>query len=229
MPEISEKAPLPDSAPVFPLPNQVLFPHTVLPLHVFEERYRRMTAQALEADGHITMTLLRSGAGERTEGSPGYHGVGCLGRISEARKTEDGRYYISLVGLRKVALGELIGKEPFLTARIHPIEESAPAEGEEGSHEELVRLLGTCTILFQELSDTTFPLVSIREGLPYETVVNSICFHLQLPAEVKQSLLEENDVRERCRNVTRFVEEHLQRFLLAGEEDSGGADADRVH
>jgi Lon protease-like protein len=229
MTEKPDSEQLPEAAPIFPLPDLVFFPHTILPLHIFEDRYREMTAKALEADGYIAMTLLRPGSEALPEGVPSYYRVGCLGRISEATKTEDGRYHLNLVGLKKVALGEMIGEKPYITARIRLIEESTPAEGEEGSHAELVRLLGTCTVLIQELSETTFPLVSVEEGLPYETVVNSICFHLGLPAEVKQSLLEENDVRERCRRLTRFVEEHLQRLLIAGEDDSDGDDAEQVH
>ncbi len=229
MTEKPDREQLPEAAPVFPLPDLVFFPHTILPLHIFEERYREMAAKALETDGYIAMTLLRPAGEERPEGTPSYHRVGCLGRISEATKTEDGRYLLNLVGLKKVALGETIGEKPFITARIRPIEESTPAEGEEGSHAELVRLLGTCTVLLQEVSETTFPLVSIKEGLPYETVVNSICFHLGLPAEIKQSLLEENDLRERCRRLTLLVEGHLQRLVLAREDDSNGEDAEQVH
>ena len=93
-PERVEPAGLPEMAPVFPLPNTVLFPRTVLPLHIFEPRYREMTADALRAGGYIAMALLRGGE------ESGYHPVGCLGRISQSKMTDDGRYYLQLVGLR---------------------------------------------------------------------------------------------------------------------------------
>ena len=48
-------------APIFPLPNVVLFPNALLPLHIFEPRYRQMTADALEGERLIAMALLRPG------------------------------------------------------------------------------------------------------------------------------------------------------------------------
>lgn len=221
--------PLPESAPIFPLPNMVFFPHTVLPLHIFEDRYRAMTAKALEGDRFITMTLQRPEEGKAEPGEKSYHGIGCIGRITEATQTEDGRYYLKLYGLRKVALGETVKEIPYITAKINAIKERLPEEGESGSHEELLRLLGTCTILLQEVSDTTFPVVSLKEGLPYESVVNSVCFHLGLPSGMKQELLEENDVRTRCRSLTEYIGNHLQAVLLSKEEGPDDSDNSPVN
>lgn len=206
---------------MFPLPNTVLFPRTVLPLHIFEPRYREMTARALATDGYIAMAL-RRGESE----AEGYHPIGCLGRISESKKLDDGRYILQLVGLRKIAFGdELPDGRAYLSARILPIDERVPPDDDEDSHEDLVRLLGACTVLFQEVSDREFPLVSIQRGLPYEAVVNSICFHIGLPVEVKQSLLEEDDLRARCRKLTDQVNEYLQKIVLSrGMEPGEGED-----
>ena len=52
---------LPSTIPLFPLPNVVLFPSVCLPLHIFEPRYREMTADALDGDRIIGMVLLRPG------------------------------------------------------------------------------------------------------------------------------------------------------------------------
>jgi hypothetical protein len=208
---------LPPTAPVFPLPDTVFFPRTVLPLHIFEPRYREMIARAIEGDGLVAMALMRPGAGAGS-----YHTVGCLGRISQSRKTDDGRYYLQLVGVRKVALGgELADGNPFRTARIAAIPESVPCDAEPESHQDLVQLLGACAVLFQEASQQEFPMVSIREGLPYEAVVNSICFHIGLPAEVKQSLLEEDDLRLRCRRLTALVNEYIEKIVSSRDPEPG--------
>jgi Lon protease-like protein len=220
---------IPSSAPVFPLPNLVFFPRTVLPLHIFEERYRRMTAEALATDGCIAMTLMRPDDVPANGGSPLYHEIGCLGKISTSSKTEDGRYYLELAGLKKVELGEVLGSEPYLRARVQPIDEKVPLDEADGSHDELVRLLGACGVLLQEISDSDFPLVSIRQGLPYENVVNSISFHLGIPPKVKQSLLEENDIRSRCQKLTGLVEEHLQKMLLEREIEAEEDDSHLVN
>ncbi len=216
---------LPETAPVFPLHDTVFFPRTVLPLHIFEPRYREMIARALEGDGFVAMALMRSGAGDAA-----YHPVGCLGRISRSRRTDDGRYYLQLVGLRKVAFGdELADGKPFRTARIAPIQESVPGDAEPESHQDLVQLLGACAVLFQEVSHQEFPMVSIKEGLPYEAVVNSICFHIGLPAEVKQSLLEEDNLRLRCRRLTELVNEYLEKIVLSRDAEFGDEDDQTVN
>jgi Lon protease-like protein len=215
---------LPGTAPVFPLPDTVFFPRTVLPLHIFEPRYREMIARTLEGNGYIAMALRRSGDGET-----GYYPVGCLGRIAKSRKTDDGRYYLQLVGLRKVSFGEVVGAEPFVTARIAPIDEMIPADTAPGSHDDLVKLLGACTILFQEVSEKQFPMVSIKEGLPYEAVVNSICFHLGLPTDVKQSLLEEDDLRNRCHQLTELVNRYLHKIVFSRDDEAGSNDEGLVN
>lgn len=67
--------------PVFPLPNAVLFPDTVLPLHIFEPRYRQMIHDAANGDGRIAVALLEPGYEEEYEGAPAFHRVGTVGRI----------------------------------------------------------------------------------------------------------------------------------------------------
>lgn len=216
---------LPETVPVFPLPNTVLFPKTVLPLHIFEPRYREMAARVLEGDGFIAMALLKSGGEEA-----GYHEIGCLGKISQSRRTQDGRYYVQLVGLQKVAFGEILADgNTYISAHIAPIDESIPGDSEPESHEDLVKLLGLCTILFQEVSDQEFPMVSIKKGLPYEAVVNSICFHIGLPVEVKQRLLEEDDLRSRCRMLTDLVNRYLEKIVRSRDHESGDEDDELVN
>jgi Lon protease-like protein len=206
---------IPETVPVFPLPDVVFFPQTVLPLHIFEPRYREMVERASGAEGCVVMTLLRPGWESEYEGNPAYHEVGCVGRIRDLRRTEDGRFYLKLIGLRKVALGELVGDRPYRTARIRLIRESVPPEPSPGNREDLLRLLGACTALVQELSEKPFPMVTVKEGLPYEAVVNSVCLHVGLAPPIKQSLLEVDDVRERCLRLTDLMETHLQKVLLS--------------
>jgi Lon protease-like protein len=87
---------LPSIIPLFPLPNVVLFPNVVLPLHIFEARYREMTADALKGDRIIGMVLLRPGWEGSYEGRPPIYDVGCAGVITHAEKLEDGRYNLVL-------------------------------------------------------------------------------------------------------------------------------------
>src|SRR6516165_8373385 len=94
-------------ARLFPLPNMVLFPHVVQPLHIFEPRYRQMTRDALAGDRLISLVLLRPGS-DAHERRAAVHAVACLGRILAEQALPDGRYNLLLRGLARIRLnGEI--------------------------------------------------------------------------------------------------------------------------
>src|SRR5438093_6138151 len=87
------------AVPLFPLPNVVLFPQAVLPLHIFEERYKAMTADALSGDRVIAMALLRPGWEKSYYARPDIEPVVCAGRILSHEKLPDGKYNFLLQGV----------------------------------------------------------------------------------------------------------------------------------
>src|SRR3954470_5194925 len=86
------------AVPLFPLPNVVLFPRAVIPLHVFEERYKAMTADALRGDRRIAMALLCPGWEKSYHARPAIERVVCVGRILSAERLPDGKYNFLLQG-----------------------------------------------------------------------------------------------------------------------------------
>src|SRR5687768_1924504 len=84
--------------PLFPLPNVVFFPHTRLPLHVFEPRYRQMLHDVLESDQKFGLVLLRPGWEANYYGSPPVHEWGTMATVEQAMQLEDGRYNIVIQG-----------------------------------------------------------------------------------------------------------------------------------
>jgi len=90
--------------PIFPLPNLVFFPHTFLPLHIFEPRYRTMTSDALESHRMLAMVQLRPNWEKDYEGMPGVYGVATLSRIVHHERLEDGRYNILLQGMQRIRI-----------------------------------------------------------------------------------------------------------------------------
>lgn len=97
---------LPRTVPIFPLSGVLLLPRAELPLHVFEPRYRAMTRDALAAERMIAMIQPVEGAPAADPVNPPIYGVGCLGRIKALRETDDGRYYLTLVGLSRFRVVE---------------------------------------------------------------------------------------------------------------------------
>ena len=92
--------PLPAAVPVFPLTGAVLLPRGVLPLNIFEPRYLAMVRDAMAATGaanRIIGMIQPKAAGDQ----PPLYKVGCLGRITDCRETDDGRILLALVGISR--------------------------------------------------------------------------------------------------------------------------------
>lgn len=89
---------------LFPLPNLVLFPHVMQPLHIFEPRYRCLLEDALASDRLIAMALLAPGWESDYEGRPPLCPMACLGRITTYHRLDDGTYNLLLLGLQRVRL-----------------------------------------------------------------------------------------------------------------------------
>src|SRR3954471_8720610 len=125
-----DRAPLGDfsgTARLFPLPNLVLFPHVVQPLHVFEPRYRRMTADALAGDRLIALVLLKPGWEDDYDARPAVHPVACLGRVVADQLLPDGRYNLLVRGLSRVRLlGETPDGKLYRTARAALLADEPP-------------------------------------------------------------------------------------------------------
>src|SRR3954467_6057418 len=119
------------TARLFPLPNLVLFPHVVQPLHVFEPRYRQMTADALGGDRLIALVLLKPGWESEYEGRPAVHPVACLGRVVADQLLPDGRYNLLLRGLSRARIVEEVDSgKMYRGARVELLADQAPSLAE---------------------------------------------------------------------------------------------------
>ena len=88
---------LPKTIPVFPLSNFIIFPKTTVPLNIFEPRYIEMINDSMKSNKLIG--LIQPKKTENDQSLPNLHGIGCLGKITSFRETEDGRYMIEIRGL----------------------------------------------------------------------------------------------------------------------------------
>ncbi|MDB5071814.1 MAG: peptidase lon domain protein [Candidatus Eremiobacteraeota bacterium] len=111
---------------LFPL-NTVLFPGAVLNLHVFEERYRRMIAECLDANEAFGVVLIRDG---QDIGDPDVmpHDVGTTAEISEVTPLPAGRYYISTTGGRRFRIERIVSREPYLMAEVEFLDDAGDDE-----------------------------------------------------------------------------------------------------
>ena len=91
-----QKENLPNLIPIFPLSNFIIFPNTKVPLNIFEPRYLDMINDSMKSDKLIGM--IQPKYSKNKNNNPELHEVGCLGKITSFRETEDGLYLIELKG-----------------------------------------------------------------------------------------------------------------------------------
>jgi len=101
----------PKKIPVFPLSNFIIFPHTTVPLNIFEPRYVEMIQDSMKTNKLIGLIQPKS----NDDGSvPDLHKVGCLGKITKFKDTSDGRYLIDLNGLTRFEITkEIKNDKPY--------------------------------------------------------------------------------------------------------------------
>jgi Lon protease-like protein len=186
-------------ARLFPLPNVVLFPSVVQPLHIFEPRYRAMMADALEGDRLLAMALLKPGYEEDYENRPPIHPVACLGRIFNEERLHDGRYNLLLHGLRRVHIDhELPPDRPFREARVRLLEDvpCATSAEEMQLRARMEKMLPAFLAAHGGASDQASKLLASE--LPLGTLCDIFTFALPLETAQKQQLLEELSVSRRA-------------------------------
>jgi uncharacterized protein len=194
-----------DGTPLFPLPDVVFFPRTLLPLHVYEPRYRALASDALEQDGTICTALLKPGWESDYYGSPEVYPVGCVGKIVQHEKLADGRYNITLDGQTKVRIESSVRLTPYRLVRVTPVEDDAAwARGEHAVQEaaELIRL-------FLQVHEGQGPSIVLAElfgpNMSPESVLNTVALHLNTEPELKEQLLEMDRLDLRYHSVLQIL------------------------
>jgi len=194
------------TARLFPLPNLVLFPQVMLPLHIFEPRYREMTEEALAGDRLIAMVLLKPGWEEEHEVRPALHPIVCLGRIVADQRLEDGRFNILLRGLTRARIVEEIDQDKlYRSARLELLEDNGVADPNKAKElrEDLARFVGRW---FKALGVASEQLEKLLDSeLPVEALGDVLGFALPLKVAFKQELLEELDAEKRLRRLLDYL------------------------
>ncbi len=198
--------------PLFPLPHVVLFPNTLIPLHIFERRYRKMLRSALKGEKMIGIAVLKPGWEENYEGNPEIYPVACMGTILKHESMQDGRSNVLLLGLKRVKIKDIISPYPYRTASVELLEDST--EGLIKSEiktlrRKILQLYSEYVIEFAG-SGKKFPTLShCKIDLSY--LVDAVAASINLPIEELVYLLEEMHVGTRAEYVLKRLEEHLKK------------------
>jgi len=111
--------------PMFPL-GTVLFPHALLPLQVFEPRYRALTEACLAGDGEFGVVLIERGS--EVGGGDSRFAVGTVARILEAGRFPDGRYLLAATGTRRLRVRQWLPEEPYPRAEVDLLDDRHPPD-----------------------------------------------------------------------------------------------------
>jgi hypothetical protein len=194
--------------PIFPLPTVVLFPNVFLPLHIFEPRYREMTADALAADRMIGMVLLRPGWQRDYEGRPPVFPIGCSGVITHVERQSDGRFNLVLRGVERFRIAEEDHERSYRRAVVEPLRERTLGAADVGEIKRLRVKLETLVATMVEKSQRETKIPSAA-AIPDEDLINALAQYLDLEPLEKQALLEQPCLRSRALSLVELLEMKL--------------------
>lgn len=197
-----------DALKVFPLPSAVLFPHSVLPLHIFEPRYRALVRDALQTDRVMALAQLEPGWEGRYGGRPAMQPMMCAGLIIWHEEVEEGRYNILLQGVCRARMREeLSSDKPYREVRAEIIEDF-PYQGPE---EEQLRqaIFELASRVPPSYAENLLPVTARASGGMLADVVAAAVVP---ETERRQELLCELDVQRRLTGVLGDVGELIARL-----------------
>jgi Lon protease-like protein len=217
---------VPDEVPVMTLPNLSFFPQALLPLHIFEPRYRHMLRDVLATNRIFAVACLDSDAASSGQFEPP-HRVACIGLVRACQEGEDGNSNLLLQGLCRVSIEEIVGDEPYRRIRIRAL--SSKPGAAPGVNAKLKRELSHLIKLKLKLqpggSDGMTDLLKSVEDP--EIFADIAAFNLCDNSPVKQKLLETLDVHRRLALLLRVLRAEIDETILY-RKLQGGLPEDRI-
>ncbi len=195
--------------PLFPLPDVVLFPQQLLPLHIFESRYRMLLQSVLETDQRFGIVRIDPNTGDMAE-------IGCCAEVLQHQTTDDGRSYIVTLGQQRFRLLNIARETPFRTGMVSWIEDEAVDDPDSlnALSQTVSEALNDVVTLTGKLQGQDVTLPDDLPDLPRE-LSYWIGAHLDTRAAgEQQALLELTDTRERLQRQFEMLD-HTRRQLAA--------------
>ena len=192
---------------LFPLPNVVLFPRVIQPLHIFEPRYKQMVEDALEDNRLIALCLLQPTAGLGGSTSPIYPDI-CIGQILQEERLPDGRFNLLLQGVsRAKIISEVNNGKLYRTAKVEILHD-VPNSSEENEDRMRTRLVKRMTKWFTQQPSAKEQLDRlVNSDLSLGNLCDVFSFALPLSVDMKILLLQLVNVEDRASLLLEVIEQ----------------------
>ena len=188
---------MPETIPVMTLPNTVFFPQALLPLHIFEPRYREMLRDVLASDRLFAVAHLDSARPENSELIEPLHHVASIGIVRACQKGDNDTSNLLLQGICRVEVKEIIREEPYRIIAVQPITTTA---GTHHAELEILRLEVMRLLNLRRRLGTPAPkgMTQFLESIEdIDTFADIAAFNLCEDSALKQVLLETLETRRR--------------------------------
>jgi len=196
--------------PLFPLPL-VLFPQVVIPLHIFEERYRLMINRCIEESAAFGIVLIPPGTSTESEST--IRRVSVTARVIQFDRIEDGRINIMAAGEMRFRILEFTAARPYWTASVEFFEDDRESDEElQDSYNQVVHIYREIHRLAAQLRGLEFDIEEVKIPVSPATLTHMVSFVLDIDPEAKQALLEMTSIDGRLKTLTVHLEEAMQRL-----------------
>jgi Lon protease-like protein len=192
---------------LFPLPNSIFYPGTVLPLHIFEERYRQMTGDAIDSGQWIGMVLLQPGYEEEYMESPEINPIGCAGSLEQWNKHDDGKYDIVLRGQSRFRIVREVGDTLYRQAEVELLNNvnDQPIDTSADLYKQLIGKFHAFTSQLP-LDNAQKVEMDLQDCKTLGEAVDRVAYFFDQPLNDRQHFLEELDVKKRYQQIHELID-----------------------
>jgi ATP-dependent Lon protease len=215
--ELINNESLPESLPILPLRNTVLFPGVVIPITAGRDTSIKLINDANKGGKVIGVVAQKDESVEKPTAQDIYK-TGTVARILKVLKMPDGNTTVIIQGKKRFQVNEVISEKPYLTATISDIAESKPEKG----NEEFTAIIDSIKDLSLEIikespnipTEATFAIKNIESN---SFLVNFVSSNMNLKVEEKQELLKINDLKERALQTLKYMNLEYQKLELKND------------
>ena len=215
--ELINNESLPESLPILPLRNTVLFPGVVIPITAGRDTSIKLINDANKGGKVIGVVAQKDEAVENPKANDIYK-TGTVARILKVLKMPDGNTTVIIQGKKRFSINEITSEQPYLTATISDLPEAKPAE----ENQEFKAIIDSIKDLSLDIikespnipTEATFAIKNIESN---SFLVNFVSSNMNLKVEEKQALLKINDLKERALETLKYMNLEYQKLELKND------------